>query len=189
MILIAGCHSTVNKNTPQYIESILNSTLPEGWKSSSSKSIIVIQYKEKVDKAYRGCLPLGGLKWSKGTFFVKLHFKNKLSNTEYIDLFNKRNKLLLDLNKIKGICGKSKCDMSRRLLLKYPLPKYYNDNYSIFIERSEYPINDDFIENKVKTESGVRIIPLYTLIKPKKVEEERDNILKIIDKMFKKYKK
>lgn len=190
-LILSGCHPVIDKNSPEYIGSILHDKIPDGWHCEIKNSTVTIQYKDKVYKATPWCRsPFDELPWSKECLFIKLDFKKRITHAEYDALVNKRNKLLAPLDNKKGIDGKTKWGMKRKLLLKNPLPKYFNDQYSIFIERSEDPFNDDFIQQPITDEDGtVLVIPLYTLIKPEKVKEERNNILQIIDEMFPTYRK
>jgi len=158
------CYSGERKIADYYSSDIakaLEDKLPQGWKCYCDTSFIVISHENPVHM-----LPLSGLPETPSEKLAKkmglekdclivLRFVRKYSDEEYNEILKIRNQALL-----KSDSGKYHIDD------KYPIPIYYNNFYSIYLD---VPYAD------------------FCKIYPEEVEAQSKIIVLEFDKLLKKY--
>ena len=169
IICVIGCSSNKLHDGPHDIGAVLNQDIPNSWHCVTDDSSITIRYKNTVDKLNMISLPapptedlLEDFGW-KGDFFIRLRFVKKLSEAEYYERVHKRERLISHLNEDDTIDGRTKFGMEQEIISNNPIPTYFNDDFTIFLELSE---------------------PSYVKVFPQDAAEEHRLILQQIEKLF-----
>lgn len=128
--------------TPRHIGEVLSKKIPKDWMCVYSHSEIVIIYKKKIYMLNAVSLPqepsfeLAKKYGWESDYFVVLSFVNKYSQKE-LELLIKNRKAMGNIVQNKKLDPKTRCWQMSEINIKFPLPTYYNDEYSVFLHRPD----------------------------------------------------
>ncbi|GEM_PF-4679206 len=151
---------------PIHIAKAIEQKLPKGWKCKYDYSVIVFSYESKVDLlsiidlSEPPSVEAAKRKGDKSDYIIIFYFTHKYTDEEYNDLLSIRKKFA---GRIKGL---SRREVDNYTEEKFPLPKYYNKVFSVFLQKT----TDD-------------VIRAY----PEEIQHQANDIINEFEKYFKKY--
>ena len=179
LLLVQGCSTPAIETIPPQIpdpdiEQKLRSILPVGWSLSAQDNTFTISRNEKVwlyvniawdvidlRRSFEAAVKKYG---REKRYEIKLRFEPRLTDSQFEQLRLTREPYEKILN---GARSKSEWSYGIEEFYKHKVPVYFTDKYSVFAEKSDYPVQ----------------------IYPESVGPECAQVLASLDSLFQRYKK